>query len=63
VELSAAKPDPGTDEANELGCTCPPNSRQPAPVRFGINKGYSIDDWMCVRPDCRLHGWRTLNAE
>ncbi len=51
-------PDPGTKEAESIGCTCPAHNRQPAPARFGINRGYRPDDWMCVRPTCCIHGWR-----
>lgn len=54
------KPDPGTDEAIQLGCMCPPHSRQPAlPTKAAIQKfGFLNDIQFLVTPTCPVHGWR-----
>lgn len=50
--MKQIKPTPGSIGAIHLGCTCPPERRQPAPANTNPHL-----DWMCVCASCPVHGW------
>ena len=52
------QPDPGTTEAIDAGCTCPKTKDQPYRPTGKMPPRWDLD-WMCVRPHCPIHGWRT----
>jgi hypothetical protein len=52
--IMGEKPDPGSQEAVLLGCTCPPYNRQPIKETTLIK---SNDYTQLVRKSCPIHGW------